>query len=756
MAASRSMTAETEGLVPLVVGGEPHRKLETAKRTRMVLNPCLSNEVAGLVSAALAQFASNQVPDVPLTALRAKREEKAGKAKKKEVWKATTVVTPTPPKSKPPATVVEELTPLVPKPKGKKGASNKRRQKKEKMKARKSEIKSERLTLTKREGRMEELRIKHVSLLSKYEREPIKIPEPTVFSNTYTVALVSEQEPPAVKDEGGVVMVKWAHKVTVQVPAGPVMRTKTVTEFQEVAVSESQLAWYELNTPILNSYGKVMATELLHRNRKGVINTPHVLQMVTEPEPVLIGKTKVGVQFVTKQVAIPKEFSGETGCHLVASVCRARSQRSERGRVFNGYPRNPGGPVGMSIAKPAPITNMVAENDDTPWDDDLPPPTAVVGEHGFMEEVHKQRIERAVEDRAEHYAWLGIRDMADAVWTLFKENQELRSIRIQNVYRASMETASSCVNPAGLWSLPEYRFDPGPRDEAVVELLPEPKHYVVGSATRNDKHTSKPRARSPLDNIQWSGLSEDAKKAFVAFKMTAVYPDLGGKRIHSMMYFKSDVEDMPEALINGWSEMFEADKRRMRREVWSTRKYMRWLEENALNGDSSYDDGQFDRHLKHQVTDDVTMQQFLAAKERENPSVLYWDSCDGCQANARRNNVYSFAKGRLLTEKERKVLVGELEERGEEAKGKAESAAVTGVKLESVLLGNSLNGLSSGEKDIFLKTLARAEVGTDDLKGVLINSWKSLKELDLDMAQTMFKHWVKKDGGIIVLPPTMS
>jgi hypothetical protein len=78
------------------------------------------------------------------------------------------------------------------------------------------------------------------------------------------------------------------------------------------------------------------------------------------------------------------------------------------------------------------------------------------------------------------------------------------------------------------------------------------------------------------------------------------------------------------------------------------------------------------------------------------------------------------------------------------------------VKLESVLLGNSLNGLSSGEKDIFLKTLARAEVGTDDLKGVLLNSWKSLKELDLDMAQTMFKHWVKKDGGIIVLPPTMS
>jgi hypothetical protein len=495
-----------------------------------------------------------------------------------------------------------------------------------------------------------------------------------------------------------------------------------------------------------------MCSDLLYPGRDGNNIIDSVYVTVTEPEPVLVGKLQVGVAFVMKQVAVPKEY-GETD---IASARRAQSERSERGRVERGYPRNPGGPVGLSVAVAAPIVKMAAANDPPPWNDDDDshlPPTAVAADIGFMDEVAVQRSQRQQTLRAEHYDNIDSKIAAECQREHLKEMHGLRRARLRQQYDLSMITTIG-PNKPGLRSNTEYRWDPGP-DSTVRTLTAdvvtvEAKQPTVEVATRNAK------APRLLDNIQWGSLSDDAKRKFVDFMFAAACPDLGNVRVHSLGRYNYKFH---EATISGWYQRFTLDQRSTGRELLDTKRYKAWLEREGARGDSSNDAAQYDRLSANQVTDDVSMQAWLSAKERENPSQLYEDSCESCQAKARAmapTNVYLLRERRPMTEKERNILIGEIEERGEEAKGQAESAESTGVKLEGILSqGNATEGMTEQEKDVFFKTLTRSDVSPDDLAGAIRHSWSILKQTDLGMAKSMFNHWLPGKGGL-VLPPNIS
>lgn len=547
------------------------------------------------------------------------------------------------------------------------------------------------------------------------------------------------------------------------------MRTKVITEFEDVTVSEAQLAWYELNTPILNSMGGVMATDLLYHDHEGKILTPHVLQVVKEPEPLCIGKVQVGVRFVTKQVLVPQEF-GEEGYSRVASARRTQSQRSERGRIERGYPRNSGGPVGLSIARTAPIVKMEAANDPPPWDDDVqPPPTAVVGDIGFMESVYRRRLIRQKYAQSKHSVWRlslpphplaqlklaeqtlpGLRAMRAVVKAAEWDNRKLKGSRIRRQFSASMS------EPNFHWGEHlEFNVRPNGRNHVVGEIVTptdHPKQPTVEVATRNT------RAPRLLDNIQWGNLSAAAKRKFVDFMMVAACPDREGIRLQQHTLRTRKISDLTETTQKIWSTLFTRDRRRMFADRKETKRYRQWLKDAALVGDSSNDEAHFDRHPKHAVTDDSSLQEWMKAKERENPSTLYWDSCDSCHARAKSAqlcNVYSLKERRQLTVKERNILIGETEERLDEAKGQAEDAVATSLVLSKAQSSSIPKDMTPEEKDVYVKALVRADVPDTEIRK--LPSWRKLKDRfpNMGMVNSMFTHWVTGEGNLI-LPPKLT
>lgn len=198
MAASKSTTAKNLGPMPKV-GGEiqkPLRKLETAKVPAVVLNPVLSKEASALLSSALARFADKAVPEPPLDDLRAMRKAKEKAIKEKEVVKATTK----PPPPKPKVATVNEVSITLAEGKRPKGMSKK------KWRKLKSKVASAPVAHSANPERMEELRVKHAELLSKYQRKPMEIPELPSFPHVGKAELVFKEEPPAHEDEGEVIV----------------------------------------------------------------------------------------------------------------------------------------------------------------------------------------------------------------------------------------------------------------------------------------------------------------------------------------------------------------------------------------------------------------------------------------------------------------------------------------------------------------------------------------------------------------------